>query len=69
MAVEFEPESVHRLRRLCIKADFITAKELLQLDAVCIVGLRIDVPDERPRRPLRPDERIFAAHDVDVAMP
>src|SRR5438132_14206822 len=68
-AVESEPESVHGLRSLCIKSDFIAAKELLQLNAVCIVGLRVNVPDERPRGPLRSHERIFAAHDIDIAVP
>ena len=31
--------------------------------------LRVDVPGERSRRPLRADDRILAAHEVDVAGP
>ena len=69
IVIESEPEFVHGLRSLGIKAKFIATKELLQLDAMSIVGLRVDVPDEGPCRPLRADERIFAADDIDVATP
>lgn len=69
IVVEREPEPAGPLRNLFIQSYLIAAKKLLDLDAVRVVGLRIDVPDERPRRPLGADERIFAADDIDVAMP
>ena len=36
---------------------------------MCVLGLGIDVPDEGARRPLRANERILAANEVDVAGP
>ncbi len=41
----------------------------VELRQMRVVGLRIDLPDERPARPLRADERILAAHEVRVARP
>ena len=36
---------------------------------MCVSGLRIDLPRERPACPLRADERILAADEIEVAGP
>jgi hypothetical protein len=40
-----------------------------QLVVVCVVVLRVDLPDQRPAGPQRAHQRIFAAHQVQVAGP
>ena len=36
---------------------------------MCVLRLRVHVPDQRPCRPLCADERILAANEIDVAGP
>jgi hypothetical protein len=47
----------------------VSRHEGIQLAEMNILGLRIDVPHERARCPLRAHERILAAHEIDVAGP
>ena len=63
------PERLDRLEGCRVEAGAIARQELVQLDAVGVVRLRIDVPDERSSRPLRANERILAADEVEIALP
>jgi hypothetical protein len=47
----------------------MTVDEGVELAPVRAVGLRIDVPDARSRGPLRTDEGVLAADEVDVRQP
>ena len=44
-------------------------EESIELNAMHIVSLRIDVPDKRPRRPLGAHEGIFASHKINITGP
>src|SRR5690606_2545426 len=47
----------------------IAVEKSLKLGLMCIILLRIDVPDHRPGCPLRTHERIFSAHKIAITCP
>ena len=48
------PEPREACRRLGVEPGRVAREERLQLEVVRVLGLRVDLPDERARRPLRP---------------
>ena len=47
----------------------VAIQESVQFDEVSPFVLRINLPYERSRRPLRANKRVFAANEVDIAHP
>src|ERR1039458_4906283 len=63
------PESCDRCRGLRPQPLAIQPEEGLQLGPVRPGLLWVDLPNQRPRRPLSADEGILAAHQVEIACP
>ncbi|MNF91351.1 hypothetical protein D3C84_739500 [compost metagenome] len=47
----------------------VQVEKRLEFFPVGVFFLHIDMPEQRPCRPLRTDERIFATHRVEIAAP
>src|SRR5690606_662862 len=63
------PETGDRLRNRPFGIRQEEIEEGFQLHQVSILGLAIDVPNERSCRPLRPHEGILSTHEVQIARP
>lgn len=63
------PEPVQSLSGKWRKPVQIELQKCVELGQMGVVFLLIDVPEHRSRGPLGANERIFAAHHVEIAAP